>query len=182
MSVFSLLCQNEPHWLTVALISAIVGFLLPYVIKVIVFLFLRFRKNYLEGKWHHYHWTYLKNNPILIHSEWRIKKGILHRFIVQAKQIRTKLFYKGYIKIEGDGLFLVFHSNQHDEHPVYRFPYPISSNCDLIHGLWLSFDHDKKIASGGSLLSRNEIPEDKIVGLLKSKLKSEKNIILSKVL
>jgi hypothetical protein len=47
--------------------------------------------------------------------------------------------------------------------------------------LWLSFDHDKKIASGGATLSRDELADDQVETVMKAGLKTEKNIILARV-
>jgi len=173
--------SNSPHWLIVALVSATIGFCIPYVLKIIYYLFLHLKKNYLEGIWYCYHWTYLNNQPILIKSDWTIKKGVLHRFIVEMKQRDTGLVYTGKIIIEGDHLLIMLDSEQYIEHPVFRFPYPIPSNCKLLYGLWLSFDHDKKIASGGATLSRDELANDQVETVMKSGLKTEKNIILVRV-
>lgn len=168
----------QPHWFVQVGIGAIVGLALPYTLKVGYYFFKLFKKTHLDGLWYNYHWSYKNKQPVIFESTWEIKRGILQSFAITACYSDSGLLYKGHIRIEGDQLMVVFGSTQHSEHPVYRFPYPIQSNCQMLHGLWLSFDHDKNIASGGAVVSRSRLTVSQAEEEIKRTLKSERHAIL----
>jgi hypothetical protein len=145
--------MKDPHWIIIAIASALAGWSLPYIGKIAYFLIRRFKKDHLEGEWFAYHWTYKKGKPVLSTSQWRIRKGVLHRFRVEYAH-QDGMAYRGYAKIERSQLIVKIHSTCNQETAQFRLTWPISSNANLLWGVWLSFDHDTKIASGAQLLSR----------------------------
>lgn len=135
------------------MVGAALGWLLPYFARAVLHLFLRFQKDHLEGSWFGYHWTYVNSIPTLYKSEWRFKKGIFHRFSIRTF-LGGKVKYIGYGHIERSQLVIKIHNRRNQETARFRFKWPISSNDNILPGIWLSFDHDIKIASGAFLLSR----------------------------
>lgn len=159
--------MKDPNWIVTAFVGAVMGWLLPFAIRAAWFLCQRFQKDHLEGTWHGYHWSYMKDSPTLYRSTWRIRKGVLHKYSV-VNTLQDGMKYRGYIVVERGQLIVRTHRRANQETARYRFYWPISSNDDLLEGLWLSFDHDVKIAAGGHILSRKPLADaDAIAALAK---------------
>lgn len=69
--------------------------------------------------------------------------------------------YNGYLTLEGEDRIIFFgKSTTQNERVVFRFPNPLGSANDIVFGLWLSYDHDKYIASGGALLTKENLTNE----------------------
>jgi len=138
-----------------------------------------FVKSNLEGSWHSYHWTYLKGSPVIVASKVKIKKGIFHRYTFVLNQ-DTSLSYRGTGVMEADHIIFTIKGHSHEEKTICRFP-NILPSTNIFYGLWLSFDHDKKIASGGIMISKDELDTNALERYIRLGIKSEKNAILMHV-
>ena len=63
-------------WINI-LLSAVVGFLLPYFVKFIIFLFKRFDKTKICGFWYLYLWWTDNGKSEFVEMNVTIKRGIL---------------------------------------------------------------------------------------------------------
>ena len=122
------------------------------------------RKNFaLLGDWYGYHLSFQNAKALVFSSEWHITKGILKPFHIECS-VAGMLHYKGHVILEGDDRIIVYaHSLTQNEQVVYRFPNPLLSSSKLVSGLWLSYDHDKHIAAGGTLMSQQPLGEEQVL-------------------
>jgi len=110
-------------------------------------------KSKLVGDWHAYHCTYRNNKPTIIKSLVTIKKAFKTSYTAILKQDdESKLIYRGTVTLEKHHIVCSFRSLNHAENVVIRFPDPLGAN--KCYGIWLSYDHDQNVASGGICLSR----------------------------
>ena len=136
-----------------------------------------FVKTRYEGTWFSYHWTYLMHKPQIISSKLIIKKGIWSPYSFNLVQVGTNLIYNGEGRVEGSHLVLTFKATGHEERTVCRFQ-DILQSKNMTSGLWLSYDHDKNVASGGIILSKTEISEPEVNMALSKNIKSERQAVL----
>jgi len=129
----------------------------------------------LEGTWHEYHWTNPdgKNTKFKwLHSTLKAKSRFFSSY---------KLFYENsgnnyagtarYIDkrtdgLSGDILLKVQKKSSRPKSTIYfRYNIPerqFGNNNDEITGIWLSYNFDKDITSGASILSQKEIPQNEL--------------------
>ena len=113
----------------------------------------------LGDNWKGFHYSFKRGKPVLIESTWKITKGYMTPFKVIWEQ--PELTYKGRLKLEGDDRIIVdVKAKTQNERVVFRFPNPLLSTRDIVWGLWLSYDHDKHIASGGALLTKEDLTRE----------------------
>lgn len=158
-----------------AFLAAIITLILERAPKIYESIVIR-RKHFslIGDTWKSFHYTTRKGKPEVIESDWTIKRGTLSPFKVTFEQPGLK--YKGRIIFEGDDRILVYaKATTQNETVVYRFPNPLPSNGDSVSGLWMSYDHDKNIASGGSLLTRESIAKEEAKPRLISNIVSSQN-------
>lgn len=160
---------KQPTWYWSILLGAIIGTITASILghtnKAIlfpVFLFnYFFKKSAFVGDWHVYHWSYLHGKPELIKSFAKIRRGLIHTYTVSLKQdVESKLSYKGVVGIEKDQLIVSFKSRNHQENLVVRLRHPLGTTSDKIMAIWLGYDHEGDVASGGLLLSKKELEID----------------------
>lgn len=126
----------SPHCLIVAAIGALIGLILPYVFKVILFISRCFRKHYLEGIWYEYHLNFMDDTSVLKKEVWRIKKGFLEKLVIRTNSVPDgKQKYKGVIYSERGHLVVKFKATTHLEEVFCRFPSPIPLHSKQIVGL-----------------------------------------------
>ena len=82
---------------------------------------------------------------------------------------------------EREYLIVTMNANQEKCSVHCRFEYPFPSNPTPILGMWLSFDHGNLVSSGVILLSQDELSDQKIRSILKSKTKTEEGLPLMKI-
>lgn len=173
--------NSDPNWIVLMLLGAVVGTIVSSYDKIWRVIKYAYKnvteKSHIEGDWFGYHWTYKDNKPFLVYSNIKISKGIWHQYKVELTQKNTTLTYDGFGTTEGSDIVITFMSKKHPERLSARFPYILASK-DRTYGLWLSYDHDRKIASGVIVLSTKEIPDDQVAKEIKLGVKSEKDIAL----
>ncbi len=158
--------QNEPHWLIVALIGAMLGLLLPYLARVPRFVWRLRTTEPLEGEWFEYHTTFVGQKQRTSSGVWTVRKGFFNRLVVEFQhETGGTLAYKGYLFEERGHVVVVLKSASHATETVYyRFIDPIASERP-IPGLWLSFDREGSICSGAAILSHKSMEESEVTSM-----------------
>ena len=148
---------NNPHWLVVAFIGALIGCFLPIVLNLFRSIPRFFRRDAIVGDWYEYHYNFLNGTEKLYTGVINIRRGILKPFKAKYDAQDAGFKYKGYGWREGDHLIFQFRCKNHSESPVFRLPSTVLSNNTHIPGIWLAFDQNKRVAAGIILLSKEEI-------------------------
>ena len=145
-----------------ALIAAVLTLVIERIPKYLSSRRIRERhSDLLMRDWYGYHFSFKQGEPALFKSEWVITKGIMTPFKLSFA-INNTLKYNGKLVFEGDDRIIFYgKSTTQEEYVVFRFPNPIGTNIELVRGLWLSYDHDKHISSGGFLLSSQPLTDTK---------------------
>ncbi|MDR2596136.1 MAG: hypothetical protein LBC76_02325 [Treponema sp.] len=132
----------------------------------------------LEGTWYEYHWT----NPDgantgfkWLMSTLKVKSGFFSSYKLVYKNNGDKFtgtaryIDKRYDELSGDILLKVQNKENliaSEETMYFRYNIPErqigDNNNNEIAGIWLSYNFDKDITSGASILSRNKIPQDEL--------------------
>jgi hypothetical protein len=60
-----------------AVIGALIGLSIPYILKSVVFIFRRFRRAQFEGAWYAYHATQLEDHIEVVSTTWKISKSAM---------------------------------------------------------------------------------------------------------
>lgn len=138
-------------------LGALMGFILPYFIKFIIFLFKRFIPTPICGKWKSYIWWTNNDKIELCTMNAIIKRGILCSYNVTVSDSRS--LYKGTAHIEDNNLCLSMNSCDPilKSSTFHRFELSTDEKRNQLFGFWLSFDGDKKVSCGGSILAKDNI-------------------------
>jgi hypothetical protein len=160
--------NRQPTWHWSLILGGVVGALIASLIsktqsllKLPVFFYkFFFKKSAIIGYWNVYHWSYLEGNATLIKSQAKVRRGFTHAYVVTLHQnVSSKLSYEGYIDSEKDQLVAKFKSTDHHENLVVRMRDPLGKASEKLAAIWLGYDHEGDVASGGLLLSRQDISE-----------------------
>jgi hypothetical protein len=161
--------SKQPTWLWSIIIGGVFGvmitFLFGHVNKVILlpiyaFNFF-FKKSAFVGDWHVYHWSYLHGKPELIQSFAKTRRGLIYPYtVILSQKTESELKYKGVVDVEKDQLIISFKSDDHQENLIIRLRHPIGKSAEKILAIWLGYDHEGDVASGGLLLSKKELSKD----------------------
>ena len=155
------------------LVGAVMGFVLTPAIRAIWFKFFhRPKPKHLIGNWTAYHWTYLRGKPVLYRATWRIRRGFAHPFSVTAI-LCGGMRYKGHIQVEEHHICVTVKSHDHAETGSFRFPHRLPSNDEPLVGFWLSYDHDKLVATGASVLLASDMRHEEVERTLRSFVRAE---------
>ncbi|MCF2502735.1 hypothetical protein L0663_05055 [Dyadobacter sp. CY107] len=172
---------KEPNWIVTLFLGAAVGAVFGSYSQLWNLLTFVYRRFFVvmryEGTWYSYHWTYIQHEPKIVFSIVDIRKGIWSPYRFKLTQRGTNLIYKGTGRVEGSHLIFNFRATGHEERTICRFQ-DILTSLDVTAGLWLSYDHDKNVASGAIILSQNEIPAEDIERTIRSSFKRERDSIL----
>ncbi len=154
---------------------------LPYVIKFIQFLGNSlFRKEFLTGIWHAYHFTRLHGKILLRHERWTIKRNILNRLIIRTQDLKNRdLKYKGVILVQRNYLLISLKGIKHKEVVQMRFFDIIPTGQDVIFGLVMGIDFDNKPQCFVRFMGRREFADEEARKLLLFKTTVKDNAILS---
>lgn len=161
-----------------AFVGAVFGFILGPLLRAIYFkVFHKPKPKHLINNWIEYHWTYKNDQPVFYKATWKIRRGLRYPFSIKVT-LSDGMVYKGHMKSEDDHLIVITDSKDHSETVIWRFPKRLPSNDSPLVGFWLSYDHDKIIATGGVVLLKNEIPEEEAKSILSRTIRDEKDIPL----
>lgn len=163
-------------WINI-LLSAIAGCLLPYLIKILVFLFKRLDKTNICGEWLLYLWWTDSGKTEFVEMNVLIKRGILVNYRIMCKDDASN--YKGEAWIEDNNLCINMDASDSIQKSSTYHRYDLSTleKRDVLYGFWLSFDGDNSVSCGGAFLSRNKINEN-IDLIIKKHYKINKNVPL----
>lgn len=170
---------DNPHWLITALIGAILGCLIPYAVEFVKTLRARFNESFLIGDWYEYHISCANGGSSINKDSWNIKRGLFYPLKVEC--ISSEITYVGSMEKEREHLIVTMNAKQARCSVHCRFEYPFPSNPTPILGLWLSFDHDNLVSSGAILLSKDELSDQKIRAIMKSRSKIVEGLPLMKI-
>ena len=165
--------DKEPHWLIVAAIGAIIGYLLPYAVQALIWLSRKFTKHYLEGEWFEYHMTFAGHQASMRSERWHIHRGFASDLSVIATSFPTPdIRYKGTVSEERSSIIVKLKASSHTEHVTCRLQSPIPLNADRALGFWLALDFDGRIAVGAEVISRLPLDEAEVRRLFSNSIES----------
>lgn len=170
---------NQPDWVTVTFIGAIIGYILPYIIKFVVFIFRKFQHDTAEGSWFVYHPSNRGGKLQIEKSAWRIGKGIFNPFVVRETREGVRgLVAKGSLYYERNFWLIRLKAIMHDEEVSIRLFNPISTADEIVWGLYLSLDFQGNPIAGPVVISRKELSPDEMLQFLSGKLKVDNKMKL----
>lgn len=159
--------MSEPNWIITSVISAFIGVLLPFVVKIFVFLLYRFQNNRIKGEWHVYEITRCLGKLRYTKGMCTIKNGVLNRYSVIMSN--DSLLYKGTADVEDNHLTLKL-TNCTDRNvrvetcwQRYDFNY---NEYDYMCGLWLANNYDGATCCGISILSLKELSSQEVQSII----------------
>ena len=163
-------------WINI-LLSAVVGFLLPYFVKFIIFLFKRFDKTKICGFWYLYLWWTDNVKSEFVEMNVTIKRGILVNYRIICKDDASN--YKGEVWIEDNNLCISMDArdNVQKSSTYHRYDLSTLEKRNVLYGFWLSFDGDNNVSCGGAFLSREKMNEN-IDSIIKKHYKINRNVPL----
>ncbi|MET8152653.1 hypothetical protein ACIBSW_30010 [Actinoplanes sp. NPDC049668] len=165
--------SQEPNWIIVTLVGALVGASVTWWSTPIRYLRARNSHGYLLGTWYEYHYTFRHGRMMLGRAVVTIRPGfrsslkadvVSHE--VHADGMVTDLSYTGQVRREGH-LVLSLSGRSHDDTMMMRYIERLPSNPAPMLGIWLSQDHDCLPAAGVSALSRKELTDEQAHDVLR---------------
>lgn len=143
-----------------SIISGIIGFCIPYVMKCIGYVIKRGKNTHICGEWYSYYWAYKEDNLEFRYDMLYIKKGMLNEYSINVNE--EGLEYGGYGRIENNQLCLKFYSRNAilRETIYHRYDLATYKRQRTLYGLWLGVDHDIKVSSGGAILTREKLSQE----------------------
>jgi hypothetical protein len=158
-------------WIAIITSAISIGYALPYITKFVQFAagFL-FRKELLEGTWHAYHFTRMRDEIILRHEKWTIKRDPLNRLIIETQDPKNPdLKYKGFISTERNYLLILLKGVRHKEEVQMRFFDIIPTGQDMVFGLLMGVDFDNRPECLVRIMGRKELTDEEAKELLRHK-------------
>lgn len=152
----------EPNWIIVSLVGAVLGALVARFGGLIVY---PFRRQVIAGgSWFLYHRTFRQGQMHLIRSRLTVKKGIFGGAkvsVVETVGSRTEE-YTGSVTVEASHLLMQIKgiAVRNSASVLFRLESPVPPNDQVVFGLWLSYDLDRRPAVGVLMLSRTELSDN----------------------
>ena len=111
------------RWIAIIASAITIGYALPYITKFVQFIVgFPFRKELLEGTWHTYLFTRMRDMTFLRYEKWTIKRNLLNRLIIETEDPKKPdLKYKGVISVERNYLLILLKGVRHKEEVQMRF-------------------------------------------------------------
>jgi hypothetical protein len=164
--------MNEPNWVLTTVIGAVTGWLLPYLVRGVVFVVRRFRRGAVEGRWYVYHVADRDGRLRVEPSIWHIRKGFSSSFAVEEmrKGLETPM-YKGSLLFERNFWLVRLSGVEHEEELLIRLLTPIPTEKASTWGLYLGIDVQGRPVAGPILVTREELPVADASGVLLEKTK-----------
>ena len=94
---------------------------------------------------------------------------------MQMRQLNTNISYRGGASRDGPHVLIDFRGIGFTERNVWRLSDPLHSEIEAVFGIFLSLDHDKKITSGGVLISKTKLENELAAQMIKEKVKRSPN-------
>ena len=161
---------NEPHWLFIAFVGAIIGIVLPYLSRVASFLFRMLSGNPYLGDWYIYVCCSQRKKPITTKSLISIKNGVSQKYKVKMKDDIINRHFCGTAFVEQNNLCIVFRQTEggFKETSFHKYEIGIPSNKDVLYGFYLGYDYDLKVSCGCSILSKNQLSDEVLSQYIKN--------------
>jgi len=159
--------MTQPNWIVISLIGALAGYLLPYLVKAVLYAVRRFRRARIEGKWYVYHITKDTNGKFKVEPDvFKIRKGFLSEFVVNSYKDETRRS-NGRLSFERNYWLIALKNIEHKEQVSIRLLNPIpTKDDDPTWGLWLGIDFQGNMIAGPVAISRKELSEDEALRFL----------------
>jgi len=164
---------SQSDWF-LAVFSAFVGLLLPYLVGAIRYAVLRSKKSHIEGEWIGHHYSFENGISVFRKTFWKIKKGVN-----VAYAVRMDLYPEPHLRYSGSLFFEEGHIvgqlkskiQDHAETVAFRAYLPVPPNNQICIGVYLSYDYNKNIIALPVILSKSELEEQEYIELLKANYK-----------
>jgi hypothetical protein len=167
-SIFWNTSQNTPVWWALVIFGSLVGYIVGAIPRLIRLLIVSFKSHSIEiaGRWIAYVYTF-KEHYVCQAYDCDVSRTRLGDLQIDVCDYQSKeSLYNGTISEEGYDYIFELRSTKQTETAYIRFKGHVG-HADYLYGLWLSYDHDKHLACGIVILSREALtPEqrkDKII-------------------
>lgn len=159
-------------------LGAMMGFILPYFIKFIIYLFKRFTPTPICGEWKSYLWWTNNGKIELCTMNVIIKRGVFCSYNVTFSDSTS--IYRGTACIEDNNLCISMNSCDTilKASTFHRFELSTGEKRSQLYGFWLSFDGDKKVSCGGSILAKENIDVASIANIIQTEYIMNKDVPL----
>ena len=166
--------MESENWninIIIIIASAVLGYILPYVIKFVKSIVnLIFRKELLKGTWYAYHFTLSDNKVFIRYEKWTIKRDWLNRLIIKTEDPKNHdLKYEGVILVDKNYLLILLKGVKHEEEIQMRFFNIIPTGQDMTLGLAMGIDFNGKPQCLVRIMSRKKLTNKKASEILRSK-------------
>jgi len=178
------LLHSDPHWLIVALVSALLGLLIPGIVRIFQATVRRFGKpkEPVVGTWHSCFYNFDESKVRFTRYLWKVRKGVFCEYAVSSRCLDDpSVRYTGTMFHEGSTLVCVMKGKHHTETIFWRFPLPIVSSSKPLVGLYLSLDWQRNTVVGCEVLSRYELSQEDLDDLLKERVKQTPKMRLIRI-
>jgi hypothetical protein len=128
-----------------------------------------FRKGLLEGTWYAYHFTRMYGKLILRQEQWKIKRNLQNRLIIETSDPKnSNLKYKGTVSEGRDFIYILLYGIKHEEKVQMQFPNIIPTGQDMAVGLAMGVDFDHKQQCLVRIMSRKKLLNEEAQKILQS--------------
>jgi hypothetical protein len=166
--------DQQPPWPLTAAFGAIIGYLLPYALRSVIWFARRFTKHYLEGDWFEYHMTFRGHQSTVSSERWLIGRGFWSDLSVTITSFpMPDIRYKGTVTEERSSIVVRLKASTHTEQVTCRLQSPIPLNADKAVGFWLAVDFDGRITAGSEVISRTALKEEEVRRLFSTGIETE---------
>jgi hypothetical protein len=163
--------MGEPNWIVTTLLGAIAGYLFPYLIKFLLFVARRFRRDIAEGIWHEYHITNREGTPYIEHYLWNIRKGLLNEYVIKETRPPLKeVIYQGTLSFERNFWLIKLRALKHKEEASIRLFSPITTADERTWGLFLALDFQGRAIAAPLVISKEEMTDTDVLKLFSDKV------------
>ena len=161
-----------------SLISAVIGYSIPYIGQFIKYLYRRRNQDNLCSQWYSYSLMTEKNFPQIFEGTVKISKGILSLY--KSEIYENGLLYKGSVSIENNHILMIQKTNieSRSETSCIRLDYSEFNTRDKIYGYWLSYDSDNYISCGTIILSKRKLNQIEALTEMKANSVNYENLLL----
>lgn len=161
MNGFDWLAGEQPNWIIVTIVGAVLGALLTEFGAIVAYPVRRLRRDALEGTWHQFNYTQRNGRPFLNKATLEIDKSLLGGLKGTMTDQSGELLYTGRVRREAGHVVAELKAASHEETLTLRFIGTIVTKDAFMPGVWMAYDRDSYPAAGAALLSRNDADLEK---------------------
>ncbi len=161
------LFSRKTHWIVPSIIGALIGLVLPVLVKGAVSLVGRFKGHYMKGLWHHYYVNYDTTSAKCCHELVRVRSGIRNRFSIVCFEPDSKAtLAKGMMEYEKDFVILTVRSLRHEETAFIRLQLRIPTDSFILVGVSLAQDGNGLASVGMNVFSKTVLSEEDVLQVI----------------